>query len=73
LWKENLRTWSGAAEGDHDTNPEVLVLHANAVLTPRQGQRRARLVVEENWLKNVLQSSSGWPGRPPTVHPPSAT
>jgi hypothetical protein len=24
LWREDLRAWSGAAEGTHDTNPEVL-------------------------------------------------
>jgi hypothetical protein len=30
LWREDLRTWSGAAEGTHDTNPEVLVARADA-------------------------------------------
>ena len=29
--------------------PEVLVAHANAALTPRQRLRVARAVVEENW------------------------
>jgi hypothetical protein len=33
-------------------SPEVLVLHANAVLTPRQRLRLARLVVEDNWPKS---------------------
>ena len=33
-------------------HPEVLVLHANAVLTPRQRLRLARLVIEENWPKS---------------------
>jgi transposase InsO family protein len=32
--------------------PEVLVLHANAALTPRQRLRLARLVIEENWPKS---------------------
>jgi hypothetical protein len=32
--------------------PEVLVLHANAVLTPRQRLRLTRLVVEEDWPKS---------------------
>jgi transposase InsO family protein len=31
------------------TTPEVLVLHANAALTPRQRLRMARLIVEEKW------------------------
>jgi transposase len=59
LWREDLRTWSGAAEGDHDTNPEVLLLHADAVLTPRQRLRLARLVVEENWPKRRAAESFG--------------
>ena len=47
--EEDLRTWSGAAEGTHNTNPEVLVAHANAALTPRQRLRLARAVVEDGW------------------------
>jgi transposase InsO family protein len=35
-----------------NTHPEVLVLHANAVLTPRQRLRLAQLVVEQNWPKS---------------------
>jgi hypothetical protein len=46
---EDLRTWRGAAEGTHDTNPEVLVSHADAALTPRHRRRLARSVVEDGW------------------------
>jgi hypothetical protein len=47
--EEDPRTWSGAAEGDHSYDPQILVSHAIAALSPRHRLRLALAVVEDGW------------------------
>src|SRR3954469_7360325 len=63
MWREDLRTWSGAAEGDHSHNPEVLVAHANAALTPRHRLRLAKAIVEDGWTVSYAAAvfNVAWP------------
>src|SRR3954451_590843 len=60
---EDLRTWSGAAEGDHSHNPEVLLAHANAALTPRHRLKLARAIVEDGWTVSYAAAvfNVSWP------------
>jgi transposase InsO family protein len=49
LLGEDLLSWSGAADGTHYTDQEVLAVHGNAALTPKARLKLARLIVDDGW------------------------
>jgi hypothetical protein len=64
--REDLRTWSETAEGDHSHDPDVLESHADAALTPCDRLRLARAAVEDGWTISYAAAvfNVSWPTEP---------
>jgi hypothetical protein len=66
LVREDLRRWSGTAEGDHSHDPDFLEFHADAALTPCDRLRLARAAVEDGWTISYAAAvfNVSWPTEP---------